>query len=122
MSRNTPSPEQIKLRLDRAGRFRLIRDATALTQPEFAERLTRLAREIGLANVSYDVGDITTRENGRKSLEIEDYLLATHIDPMRRTVLWLAYGRDLPLAVLNPRLMPRPPGQGPPGGGKRGKG
>ena len=107
MSRNTPTPEQIRLRLERAARFRVIRDATGLTQPDFAERLTRLAAELRLENVSYKVGDITTREKGRKDLEIEDYVLAAHVDPHHRSVLWLAFGREVPIKYLG--MMPKPP-------------
>lgn len=80
---------------ERAVRFRAIREALGVTQPVFAERLTAEAKALGFVGVSYDVGDITTRENARRTLEIEDYIVAERVDPARRSWEWLAFGRDL---------------------------
>lgn len=45
--------------------------------------------------VDYDGQGISTRETGRRALDIEDYLLAVRLDPDRRSLIWLALGRDL---------------------------
>jgi hypothetical protein len=107
LSRNAVSPEQQLQRIERAQRFKAVREAMQVTQPEFAERLTRAGKDLGLERVFYDVGDITTRENARKDLEIEDYILATRIDPEHRSIAWLAFGRDFPIKLLG--MLPKPP-------------
>jgi hypothetical protein len=95
LSRNSVTPEQQARKLERGRRLRTIRDALGETQPLFAERLTKLARQLGLDHVSYDVGDITTRENGRRDLDAEDYAVVSSIDPVKWTWEWLAFGRKL---------------------------
>lgn len=95
MSRNTVTPEQQRQKIERAQRFRAVREDLDVTQPVFAERLTSVAEALGLDGVSYDVGDITKRETARKALEIEDYMIISALNPQRWPVEWLAFGRKL---------------------------
>jgi hypothetical protein len=90
----------------RGARFRLVREAIGETQPHFAERLTRAAAELGVDR-SYTFVDVSTRETGRRTLDIEDYILASHVDPEHRTIAWLAFGRDFPIKYLG--MLPKPP-------------
>jgi transcriptional regulator with XRE-family HTH domain len=83
----------------RGARFREIRKALDLTQEAFAERLTKAAKELGVG-AGYSIQDVSGRETGRKRLEIDDYVLASYVDPARRSFFWLAYGRELPKAML----------------------
>lgn len=90
----------------RGKRLRAIREAIGETQEQFADRLNVVAAEVGLG-VRYKFGDISGRETGRKSMEIEDFILAAHVDPHHRTVLWLAFGREIPIKYLG--MLPKPP-------------
>ena len=93
---------------ERAGRVREIRDALGMTQPEFAERLNAAARELGI-DVSYTQLGISQRETARLALDIEDYVTISHVDPHHRNILWLACGREIPLANRLRGMVPRPP-------------
>lgn len=91
---NTESNSLLASAPARGGRFRSIRERRGETQEAFAQSLTRLAGELGMP-VDYDGQGISTRETGRRALDIEDYLLAVRLDPDRRSLIWLALGRDL---------------------------
>jgi transcriptional regulator with XRE-family HTH domain len=79
---------------DRAVRFRQIRDALGTTQPEFAERLNEVARQLGL-DPDYTQLNISQRETGRLELDAEDYAVLSSIDPLKWSWEWLAFGRKL---------------------------
>lgn len=89
----------------RAQRFKDIRTALDMTQPEFAERLNAAARELGL-EPDYTQLNVSQRETGRQYLDIEDYAVASHIDPQHRSIFWLAFGREIPWRDLG--QPPRP--------------
>lgn len=82
------------LKTGRAQRYRSVREALDLTQEEFADLLNDAARVLSL-EASYRSGDISPRENGRKELEVEDYVLASYLDPGKHSWSWFAFGREL---------------------------
>lgn len=86
-----------------------------MTQPEFAARLNAAANELGLSELAtYSQLGVSQRETARLALDIEDYVIISHVDPHHRTILWLAFGREIPVKSLG--MMPRPP-KGAPGAG-----
>jgi transcriptional regulator with XRE-family HTH domain len=91
---------------DRAARVREIRAALGVTQPEFADRLNAAAAELGL-DARYTPLSISQRETDRLALDIEDYVILTHVDPDHRSIAWLAFGRDFPIKYLG--MLPKPP-------------
>jgi transcriptional regulator with XRE-family HTH domain len=86
----------------RGARLRTIREAREETQSAFAERLNETAKALGI-EARYNDQGVSFRETGRRALDIEDYTVASYIDPERRSWFWLAFGRELPPANLIPR-------------------
>jgi transcriptional regulator with XRE-family HTH domain len=93
---------------ERAQRVRQIREAMGLTQPEFAARLNAAAAELGL-DPDYTQLNVSQRETDRLTLDIEDYLILTRVDPHRRPLVWLALGRDEGGAGANDHRIPGVP-------------
>lgn len=81
----------------RGARFREMREALGLKQSEMAERLNAVAASLGL-DARYDGQAVSVRETGRVGLKIEDYAIASFIDPARWSWMWLPFGRELTAA------------------------
>lgn len=79
---------------ERADRFRQIREALDITQPQFAERLNAIALQLGL-DADYTQLNISQRETARLELDAEDYAVVSSIDPLKWSWEWLAFGRKL---------------------------
>lgn len=107
---------------ERGTRLRQIREALDIKQDEFADRLNAAALSLGLV-ADYTGLGISQRETGRRAMDIEDFVIASFVDPHHRTILWLAFGREIPLAdrLASGKMMPRPTTKAPGGaaGGTR---
>jgi transcriptional regulator with XRE-family HTH domain len=90
---------------ERALRVKVIRDALGMTQPEFAAKLNAAALELGL-EARYTQLNVSQRETDRLALDIEDYVILAHVDPHHRSILWLAFGREVPVKFLG--MLPKP--------------
>jgi hypothetical protein len=78
----------------RGARFRQMREALGLSQGEMAAKLNSVSATLGL-DLDYDAHDISVRETGRVGLKVEDYAVASFIDPQRWSWMWLPFGREL---------------------------
>lgn len=82
--------------------MRLVRETLELKQSEFADLLNAAAGKLGMES-NYTALSVSQRETGRRALEVEDYAIVSYVDPQRRSWFWLAFGRELPKAMLIPR-------------------
>jgi transcriptional regulator with XRE-family HTH domain len=82
------------VRAERAARFKSVRVALDLTQPEFAARLNAIATALGL-EADYTQLNVSQRETDRLELDAEDYAVVSSLDPIKFSWEWLAFGRKL---------------------------
>ena len=82
-------------------RVRAVREATGLTETQFAALLNETAARLGMSRPRYDETNVRKMESAPRRVSFDEITLIASADPQHRGRVWLAWGesRDSTLNV-----------------------
>jgi transcriptional regulator with XRE-family HTH domain len=103
--------EEFRRKRARGVRVREVRDALGMSGDAFAARLMEIGAQMGHDGaIQLDKTIVSNIENGKRQLSVEEAAAIIEIDPSRRPVQWLVFGKKSAIEATEsaPTLQPSP--------------